>query len=151
MVVAARALYPDRPGALDLPAWDIGRRWCRPAAPDCPACPLNRACPRYAAFGSLVFAVAGEYTAAADPPGQIRFERNPVFHVEMYRSATSGGWECADVQPKCLVQSDPDEPFEDSVHVDEEDTGILTACTSLKPGGADDEPGESDGRPVPLV
>lgn len=39
----ARALYPDRPGALDLPAWDIGRRWCRPVDPDCPACPVNSA------------------------------------------------------------------------------------------------------------
>jgi uncharacterized HhH-GPD family protein len=46
MVAVARALHPERPGALDLPAWDIGRRWCRPAAPDCPACPLNAACPR---------------------------------------------------------------------------------------------------------
>ena len=46
MVAAARALNPDRPGALDLPAWDIGRRWCRPANPDCLACPLNHVCPR---------------------------------------------------------------------------------------------------------
>jgi uncharacterized HhH-GPD family protein len=46
MVAVARALNPDRPGALDLPAWDIGRRWCRPANPDCLACPLNHACPR---------------------------------------------------------------------------------------------------------
>jgi hypothetical protein len=33
MVSVARALNPDRPGALDLPAWDIGRRWCRPVNP----------------------------------------------------------------------------------------------------------------------
>jgi endonuclease III len=46
MVAAARALNPDRPGALDLPAWDTGRRWCRPVNPDCPVCPLNRVCPR---------------------------------------------------------------------------------------------------------
>jgi endonuclease III len=46
IVNTARALHPDRPGALDLPAWDIGRRWCRPAKPDCPVCPLNVACPR---------------------------------------------------------------------------------------------------------
>lgn len=31
MVAVARALHPERPGELDLPAWDIGRRWCRPA------------------------------------------------------------------------------------------------------------------------
>jgi endonuclease III len=46
MVAVTRALNPERPGALDLPAWDIRRRWCRPTAPDCPACPLNAACPR---------------------------------------------------------------------------------------------------------
>lgn len=46
IAAVARRLYPDLPGALDLPAWDIGRRWCWPANPDCPTCPLNCACPR---------------------------------------------------------------------------------------------------------
>ena len=30
MIAVARALHPQRLGALDLPAWDIGRRWCHP-------------------------------------------------------------------------------------------------------------------------
>lgn len=46
MAEVVRAMYPDRPGALGIPAWDIGRQWCRPADPDCPACPLNVACAR---------------------------------------------------------------------------------------------------------
>jgi uncharacterized HhH-GPD family protein len=46
MVAAARALHPERPGALDTPAWDVGRRWCRPSDPDCPTCPILGACPR---------------------------------------------------------------------------------------------------------
>jgi uncharacterized HhH-GPD family protein len=54
MVAVARALNPGRPGALDLPAWDIGRRWCRPVNPDCPACPLKNACPRLIDKGSSV-------------------------------------------------------------------------------------------------
>lgn len=54
MVAVARVLNPDRPGALDLPAWDIGRRWCRPVNPDCATCPLNRACPRLVDKGSSV-------------------------------------------------------------------------------------------------
>jgi endonuclease III len=54
MVAVAQALYPERPGGLDLPAWDIGRRWCRPAHPDCPACPLNTACARLIEAGSKV-------------------------------------------------------------------------------------------------
>lgn len=54
MVAAARALHPDRPGALDLPTWDIGRRWCRPVNPDCAACPLNTACPRLIERGNQV-------------------------------------------------------------------------------------------------
>lgn len=54
MVAAARVLHPVRPGALDMPAWDIGRRWCRPIEPDCPACPLLTACPRLIERGRSV-------------------------------------------------------------------------------------------------
>ena len=54
MVATARALYPERPGALDLPAWDVGRRWCRPANPDCASCPLTAACARLIHAGSRV-------------------------------------------------------------------------------------------------
>ena len=54
MVAVARALYPERPGALDLPAWDIGRRWCRPANPDCASCPLTAACARLISAGSRI-------------------------------------------------------------------------------------------------
>lgn len=46
MIAAARSLYPTLPGALDPPAWTVGRKWCRPSAPDCPACPLVQACPK---------------------------------------------------------------------------------------------------------
>jgi uncharacterized HhH-GPD family protein len=42
---AARAC-PVAPGRLDLPAWLIGRQWCRPARPDCQACRLGDVCPR---------------------------------------------------------------------------------------------------------
>jgi uncharacterized HhH-GPD family protein len=54
MVAVARALNPDRPGALDNPAWDIGRRWCQRGQPDCPTCPLLGACPRYVKRGNSV-------------------------------------------------------------------------------------------------
>jgi uncharacterized HhH-GPD family protein len=43
---AARAVFPDSPGTLDLPAWLIGREWCRPRAPRCDACRLGAVCPR---------------------------------------------------------------------------------------------------------
>lgn len=46
IVTAARRAYPARPGALDLPAWMIGRQWCRPQAPACPACSLMAVCPK---------------------------------------------------------------------------------------------------------
>lgn len=42
---AARAC-PEAPGSLDLPAWLVGRDWCRPAKPDCEACPLVSRCAR---------------------------------------------------------------------------------------------------------
>ena len=46
VVEQARMAYPERPGALDLPAWDIGRNWCRPVDPQCDPCPLGLVCPR---------------------------------------------------------------------------------------------------------
>lgn len=49
-----KRLHPKRPGALDLPAWAIGRRWCRPANPDCDACPIGHVCPRFVQRGAAV-------------------------------------------------------------------------------------------------
>jgi uncharacterized HhH-GPD family protein len=46
MIAAARSLHPERPGALDAPAWHVGREWCRPTSPDCTGCPLVAACPQ---------------------------------------------------------------------------------------------------------
>jgi uncharacterized HhH-GPD family protein len=46
MVTVARQLHPARPGALDLPAWLIGRGWCHPGIPDCASCPLTEVCPK---------------------------------------------------------------------------------------------------------
>ncbi len=54
MIAVAQALHAERPGALDLPAWDIGRRWCHPTAPDCVTCPLNTACARLIDRGTPV-------------------------------------------------------------------------------------------------
>jgi endonuclease III len=45
MVVVARALNPERPGALDLPAWDVGRRWCRPTSTRLPGMPAQLSLP----------------------------------------------------------------------------------------------------------
>lgn len=46
MVAVARELCPTRPGSLDYPSWDIGRRWCRPSEPKCDECALHEVCPR---------------------------------------------------------------------------------------------------------
>jgi uncharacterized HhH-GPD family protein len=53
MVNAARALHPQRPGELDNPAWDVGRRWCHPSNPDCVPCPLVETCPRLISKGDI--------------------------------------------------------------------------------------------------
>lgn len=45
IVRAARDLHPERPGELDVPAWLIGRNWCRPRSPKCSSCPISWACP----------------------------------------------------------------------------------------------------------
>jgi endonuclease III len=54
IVAAAGALDRGRPAVVGVPAWDIGRRWCRVADPDCPACPLRAACARIIQPGSRV-------------------------------------------------------------------------------------------------
>lgn len=54
MLTAARALHPDRPGELDNPAWDIGRRWCKASDPDCAPCPLVAVCPRFIGRGDKI-------------------------------------------------------------------------------------------------
>jgi len=43
---AALRACPQAPGTLDLPAWLIGRDWCRPKAPRCEECRLGTVCPR---------------------------------------------------------------------------------------------------------
>jgi endonuclease III len=46
LIAKARDLNPDYPGELDLPCWDIGRRWCHPINPNCSECILLKECPR---------------------------------------------------------------------------------------------------------
>ena len=46
MVEQARIHHPDRPGALDLPMWEIGRTWCHKSDPQCGECVIVDACPR---------------------------------------------------------------------------------------------------------
>lgn len=43
-VHAARHYHPEFPGLLDWPAWDVGRRFCRPKSPVCGECPLSHVC-----------------------------------------------------------------------------------------------------------
>lgn len=43
---AARKLNPEFPGALDAPAWYIGRNWCNSYNPRCDQCPVTNVCPK---------------------------------------------------------------------------------------------------------
>lgn len=54
MVAVARMARPERPGSLDFPVWDIGRRWCRPTAPLCDLCAIGSVCPRLVAAANGV-------------------------------------------------------------------------------------------------
>jgi endonuclease-3 len=45
-IEAARRLYPEFPGKLDWPAWEIGRRYCHESGPNCAKCPLGDICPK---------------------------------------------------------------------------------------------------------
>ena len=46
LTAAARRLYPQRPGFIDLPTWLVGRRYCHSTQPDCARCPLASVCPK---------------------------------------------------------------------------------------------------------
>lgn len=45
IIYSARAISPSFPGLLDFPAWEIGRTWCRPTAPNCTQCYMHFLCP----------------------------------------------------------------------------------------------------------
>lgn len=45
VVYKARALYPNFPGIMDSPAWEIGRTWCNVHDPKCHACYMKDLCP----------------------------------------------------------------------------------------------------------
>jgi endonuclease III len=51
VVYTVRALHPSFPGLMDLPAWEIGRNWCRPKKPQCSECYMQSYCPT--AIGEL--------------------------------------------------------------------------------------------------
>lgn len=54
MVERARELHPERPGALDLPMWEIGRTWCHKREPECEQCVIVDVCPQYIDKGTTV-------------------------------------------------------------------------------------------------
>jgi uncharacterized HhH-GPD family protein len=54
MVAVARELHPDRPGALDDPAWRIGAQWCHRQDPECGACAIRQACPKLVERGTQI-------------------------------------------------------------------------------------------------
>lgn len=45
IIYRARALFPEFPGMMDLPCWEIGRNWCKLQKPDCTNCYMNDLCP----------------------------------------------------------------------------------------------------------
>jgi len=52
IVAIARGLSPEDPGAMDLPAWYVGRDWCHPTSPECSKCRLGDVCPKLVHLGA---------------------------------------------------------------------------------------------------
>lgn len=44
LIYKARALYPEFPGMMDFPSWEIGRNWCKSRGPVCDECYMNDLC-----------------------------------------------------------------------------------------------------------
>ena len=47
----ARAMHPKFPGIFDFPAWEVGRKWCRPTRLDSERCYIQDVCPSETANG----------------------------------------------------------------------------------------------------
>jgi len=45
VIYKAKALYPEFPGMMDLPCWEIGRNWCKSRGPECAGCYMRDLCP----------------------------------------------------------------------------------------------------------
>lgn len=45
VIYKAKALYPEFPGMMDLPCWEIGRNWCKSHEPECTRCYMSDLCP----------------------------------------------------------------------------------------------------------
>lgn len=45
VIYKAKALYPEFPGMMDLPCWEIGRNWCKARGPECDGCYMRDLCP----------------------------------------------------------------------------------------------------------
>ena len=45
VIYKARALYPEFPGMMDLPCWEIGRNWCKSRSPVYSDCYMKDLCP----------------------------------------------------------------------------------------------------------
>ena len=45
VIYKARSLHPEFPGMMDLPCWEIGRKWCKSHVPKCNECYMQNLCP----------------------------------------------------------------------------------------------------------
>jgi len=45
VIYKAKALYPEFPGMMDLPCWEIGRNWCKSRSSECDGCYMKDLCP----------------------------------------------------------------------------------------------------------
>jgi len=45
VIYKARTLYPEFPGIMDFPCWEIGRNWCKSRGPVCSGCYMKYLCP----------------------------------------------------------------------------------------------------------
>jgi endonuclease III len=44
LIFRTRGLYPEFPGLMDFPTWEIGRNWCRQSRPHCESCYMSDLC-----------------------------------------------------------------------------------------------------------
>lgn len=45
VIYKARSLFPEFPGLMDFPCWEIGKNWCTAREVNCSKCYMNDVCP----------------------------------------------------------------------------------------------------------
>jgi len=87
----ARIAYPNYPGALDQPAWQIGRKYCHPRSPLCGTCPLEEFCIKRGIHASPKMGKGALAPKESRPAVSLSTERFIEELLKLFQEASASG------------------------------------------------------------